>query len=106
MRRQLDTVLDTGVSGVVACGKTGEFEGQTLDEVEAVISMVLEHVGGRVPVGMGIISVELEQGLRTADRTERKSTPSRQRSATMLTFEPPCIVPRLMVGRPSSGCGV
>lgn len=71
MRRQLDTVLDAGVSGVVACGKAGEFEGQTLDEVEEVISMVLEHVGGRVPVGMGIISVELERGLQAADIAAR-----------------------------------
>ena len=35
MRRQLDFVLESGVSAVVACGKAGEFEGQSLEEIEA-----------------------------------------------------------------------
>ena len=67
MRRQVDFVVDAGVSAVVACGKAGEYEGMTLDEVERVLTLVLEQVDGRVPVGMGIISVELEQGLESAE---------------------------------------
>ena len=66
MRRQIDFVLGAGVSGVVACGKAGEFEGMNLDEVEQVLRLVVDGVAGRVPVGMGIISVEREQGLRAA----------------------------------------
>ena len=34
MRRQLDFVLESGVSALVACGKAGEFEGQSLEEIE------------------------------------------------------------------------
>ena len=71
MRRQVDFVLNAGVSAVVACGKAGEYEGMTLDEVERVLTMVLEHVDGRVPVGMGIISVELERGLESAEIARR-----------------------------------
>ena len=67
MRRQLDFVLESGVSSVVACGKAGEFEGQTLEEIEEVLTTVLEHVNGRVPVGMGIISVEEDRGLPAAE---------------------------------------
>ena len=71
MRRQIDSVLEAGVSGVVACGKAGEFEGLTFDEIEHVLTMVLDHVAGRVPVGMGIISVEQEQGLQAAEIAAR-----------------------------------
>ena len=53
MRRQLDFVLEPGVSAVVACGKAGEFEGQILHEIEEVLTTVLEHVDGRVPGGHG-----------------------------------------------------
>ena len=67
MRRQLDYVLEGGVSAVVACGKAGEFEGQALEEIEEVLATVLEHVDGRVPVGMGIISVEEDGGLPAAE---------------------------------------
>ena len=71
MRRQVDFVLDAGVSAVVACGKAGEFEGMTLDETEQVLTAVLEHVAGRVPVGMGIISVELDGGMPAAQVAAR-----------------------------------
>ena len=50
MRRQLDFVLESGVSALVACGKAGEFEGQTLEEIEEVLGTVIDHVAGRVPV--------------------------------------------------------
>lgn len=71
MRRQLDAVLQAGASGVVACGKAGEFEGMALDEIEQVLATVLDRVAGGVPVGMGIISVELEKGLAAADVAAR-----------------------------------
>ena len=71
MRRQIEFVLDAGVSALVACGKAGEFEGMTLDESERVLSFVMEQVDGRVPVGMGIISVELDQGIPAAEVAAR-----------------------------------
>ena len=71
MRRQLDFVLESGVSAVVACGKAGEFEGQSLEEIEEVLSTVLAHVRGRIPVGMGIISVEEDRGVPAAELAAR-----------------------------------
>ena len=66
MSRQIDYVLDAGVNGLVACGKAGEFEGLNLYEIEQVISHVVEHVNGRVPVGLGAISVDLDEGIKVA----------------------------------------
>lgn len=71
MQRQIDFVLEAGVAAVIACGKAGEFEGMTLAETEQVLTTVLDHVAGRVPVGMGIISVELEQGCQAAEVAAR-----------------------------------
>ena len=71
MRRQLDYVLESEVSAVVACGKAGEFEGQTLEEIEEVLATVLEHVDGRIPVGMGIISVEEDGAVPAAELAAR-----------------------------------
>ena len=64
--RQVDRVLAAGVDNVVACGKAGEFEGLQPAEIEQVLSMVVDQVGGRMPVGMGIISVEEEEALQAA----------------------------------------
>ncbi len=66
MRRQIECVVDAGVSAVVACGKAGEFEGMQPPEIEQVLKSVLELVAGRVPVGMGIISVEEDEALQAA----------------------------------------
>lgn len=71
MRRQIDFVLESGVSAVVACGKAGEFEGQSMEEIEDVLSTVLAHVRGRIPVGMGIISVEEDRGVPAAELAAR-----------------------------------
>ena len=66
MGRQVDRVLAAGVDNVVACGKAGEFEGLQPAEIEQVLSIVVDQVGGRMPVGMGIISVEEEEALQAA----------------------------------------
>ncbi len=72
MSRLIDYILDGGVHGLVACGKAGEFEGMNLNEIEAVLDHVLEHVNGRVPVGMGIISLDLDEGMKAAKIASRK----------------------------------
>ena len=72
MSRQIDYVLDAGVNGLVACGKAGEFEDLNLDEIEQVLSHVVEHVNGRVPVGLGAISVDLDEGIKVARIASRQ----------------------------------
>ncbi len=72
MSREIDYILEGGVDGLVACGKAGEFEGMNLNEIEQVLDHVLEHVNGRVPVGMGIISVDLDDAMKAAKIASRK----------------------------------
>jgi len=71
LKNEIEFVLNQGVSSLVACGKAGEFEGMTLDEIEEVITFVVQQVAGRVPVGMGIISVELDKGIKAAEIATR-----------------------------------
>lgn len=66
MSREIEYILEAGVHGLVACGKAGEFEGMNLKEIEQVLDHVLEQVNGRVPVGMGIISVDLDEAIQAA----------------------------------------
>ena len=72
MSRQIDYILESGVDGLVTCGKAGEFEGMNLNEIEEVLDFVLGHVNGRVPVGMGIISVDLNDAMKAAKIASRK----------------------------------
>ena len=63
MGRQIDFVIDGGANSVVAMGKIGEFELLTMEERRRTMRMVVDHVGGRVPVGFGAINVTFDDGL-------------------------------------------
>ena len=63
LRREIDHVIDGGVTSLVAMGKIGEFGVLTMDERRAAMSVVVDHVSGRVPVGFGIINAAFDEGL-------------------------------------------
>lgn len=50
LRAVVDRSIDGGVSGVVACGSTGEFSALTADERRHVVETVVDQSAGRVPV--------------------------------------------------------
>lgn len=52
-RSHLDALIDAGVHGVVPGGSTGEVMTLDADEYQRLISLTVEHVGGRVPVIAG-----------------------------------------------------
>jgi len=68
----IEEQLDAGISGLVACGTTGEASSLSMGEHIEVIRFAVERVGGRVPVVAGTGSnstreaVELTQGARDA----------------------------------------
>ena len=53
LERLLDFQLKNGIDALVACGTTGEPSTMTQDEWEQVLSFVVRHVRGRVPVIAG-----------------------------------------------------
>ena len=63
MGRQIDHVIDAGANSLVAMGKIGEFEVLTMEERRRTMKMVVDHVGGRVPVGFGIINATFDDGI-------------------------------------------
>jgi len=62
-RRLIDHVIHGGVTGLVAMNRIGEGEFLTMDERYRTMKVIVDHVGGRVPVGAGIIDATFEDGL-------------------------------------------
>jgi 4-hydroxy-tetrahydrodipicolinate synthase len=50
LRELVERTISAGVHGLVPCGSTGEFAAMSLDERRAVVEIVLDQAGGRVPV--------------------------------------------------------
>ncbi len=46
----VDSVIDGGVSALVPCGTTGEFQNLSINERKKTIEIVIDHTNGRVPV--------------------------------------------------------
>ena len=65
--RQIDRVLEAGVTSVVVQGKIGEYDTYTMDERRDTARAVVEYVAGRVPVGVGIINAEFDYGLQVGE---------------------------------------
>lgn len=55
LREEVRYLLDTGISGICACGSTGEGHTLTVEESAEICRIVVEEVGGRIPVVGGVI---------------------------------------------------
>jgi len=53
LRRLVDYVVERGVSALVPCGTTGEFQNLSFDERKKVIEVTVDQANGRVPVVAG-----------------------------------------------------
>jgi 4-hydroxy-tetrahydrodipicolinate synthase len=63
LRQLVNYCIERSVSGVVPCGTTGEFVNLTVDEKKKVIDIVIDEVGGRVPVVAGTGASGTDQAL-------------------------------------------
>jgi 4-hydroxy-tetrahydrodipicolinate synthase len=50
IKNLIDSVIDGGVSALVPCGTTGEFQNLSINERKKTIEIVIDHTNGRVPV--------------------------------------------------------
>ncbi len=64
--RVVDHVIDGGATSLVAAGKIGEYEVLTMRERRRIMEVAAGHVGGRVPVGFGVINASFDDGLTLA----------------------------------------
>lgn len=53
LHRLLDFQLENGIDAIVACGTTGEPAAMTAEQWESTLSLIVNHVHGRVPVIAG-----------------------------------------------------
>lgn len=66
MRKQVDFVINGGVSGILAYGSNGEFYMIEEDEMERGLEIMMDQVAGRVPVYMGIGAISTKKCIRLA----------------------------------------
>jgi 4-hydroxy-tetrahydrodipicolinate synthase len=64
-------LFNAGVSGIVVAGSTGEGAGLTEEELSEAVRLVVEAVGGSVPVISGIITDTSEEAIRLALAAKR-----------------------------------
>ncbi len=64
LRRIVDRQVAAGTSGLVPCGTTGESPVLSHEEHDRVISLVIEHAAGRVPVMAGTGSNSTHEAIR------------------------------------------
>lgn len=53
MYKVIDFVIDSGISGILICGGTGEYHAMSLEEQKEVLKKGIAHINGRVPVLAG-----------------------------------------------------
>lgn len=70
LHRLLDFQLENGIDGIVACGTTGEPSAMTADQWESTLSMIVQHVHGRVPVIAGTGGNNTADVIRKAARAK------------------------------------
>ena len=62
--KHVETLLDSGVSGMIFLGSLGENQPMTPDEKRTVIDMAVKVVFGRVPVMSGVAESSTEEAMR------------------------------------------
>ena len=72
MRRQVDYVIDGGLSGILAFGSNGEFYQIEEEEMERGFDIMLDQAAGRVPVYYGIGAINTKKCVRLAEKAAAK----------------------------------
>lgn len=70
LHRLLDFQLDSGIDAIVACGTTGEPAAMTAEQWESTLSLIVNHVHGRVPVIAGTGGNNTADVIRKAARAK------------------------------------
>lgn len=71
LRKVVRFQLRGGVSGLVACGSTGEAATLSMEESERVVRVTVSEAAGRVPVVAGVGSNDTAKAVKMAKEAER-----------------------------------
>lgn len=66
LRKLVDFLIEGGCSGILAFGSNGEFYMMEEDEMEEVLSIIVDHANGRVPVYMGVGAIRTSKCISLA----------------------------------------
>lgn len=72
MRRQVDYVIDGGLSGILLFGSNGEFYMIEEDEMQRGLKIALDQAAGRVPVYFGIGAISTKKCIRLAQMAAKE----------------------------------
>src|SRR4051812_10936724 len=61
LRRYVDWLIERGVHGLYPNGSTGEFTRFTAEERRRIIAVLMQHVGGRVPILAGAAEANVRE---------------------------------------------
>ena len=70
MRKQVDFVIDGGLSGILAFGSNSEFYQMEEDEMERCFKIIKDQAAGRVPVYFGMGAINTKKCVRLAKMAE------------------------------------
>ena len=70
LKKLLDFQLENGIDAIVACGTTGEPAAMTAEQWEHTLSLIVNHVHGRVPVIAGTGGNNTADVIRKASRAK------------------------------------
>ncbi len=73
LRRQVDFLIDNGVSGILAFGSNGEFYMLDDEEIESALGIITDQVSSRVPVYMGIGAIRTKKCISLASLSKKYS---------------------------------
>jgi dihydrodipicolinate synthase len=71
LRKLIDYLIDSGVSGIFVAGSQGEFYSMTADEREELYNIAVEEAAGRVPVFAGTASVTTSEAVRLSKAAQK-----------------------------------
>ncbi len=66
LRRQVDFIIDGGVSGILAFGSNGEFYMFDEDDMLSTLKIIVSQTGGRVPVYLGVGAIRTSTCIKLA----------------------------------------
>ncbi len=88
LRGEIRYLLDQGVTGICACGSTGEGHTLSLEESRAICATVVDEVAGRVPVIGGVIQNSTAQAKRYALALKEAGVDALQITPVHYVFSP------------------